>query len=582
MDSTRISIARLLEADVPLTWQEAVAVVQEVAMVSDVETAMNGSPSLVTPASCFLTTAGDVELPETAAGETPGAVPGLLRTVLRGRAAPAALLALAQRHTDDLFGELAAFSAGPRRPVIAAVAARALLLEPVAGAPVDPTRDRTPAAQTALPRPSQRLLEPRVPPVAARTPTVVPEPAQLGVAPSPAPSVDAAPPPAVPDAQPRRSHLRAVDTDTPRPSAPARSHDGPPAVSEAAPRAVPARLPPHAPTPAPTSARVVPASTPSPRRPPAPLAVPEGGPTPPGAVAGELQRLRLKSVSASARREQPRFMPSRRAAWFAGGTLAASVLAALLWSPRPATPALLEAKYLSAPPAWRLKASVTAVSPVVYTTRPTQFVSTSRISPPPADSSTAAGNVWPMATASPRDAGVTVDEAPLRDRIATGDVVPAAPVPADGPRVDRGSLPPATEPPAAAPPLVTNAPSPVAGPTTERGAPAVGASRSRAFRRETFSPGDVEVAPPNLVRQQLPTAVLAPGTPVPDGWPYLTLVVDETGVVESVRLTASAPAPGQSLYRQRMLVAAAKAWQFTPARRNGQPVRYAIQVPLEP
>ena len=108
------------------------------------------------------------------------------------------------------------------------------------------------------------------------------------------------------------------------------------------------------------------------------------------------------------------------------------------------------------------------------------------------------------------------------------------------------------------------------------------AGRGRALSREIFSAGDADVAPAELRRQQLPTAVLEPGTLVPEGWPFLTLVVDETGVVESVRLTASTPAPGQSLYRHRMLVAAAKAWQFEPAIRDGQPVRYEIRVPLEP
>ncbi len=69
---------------------------------------------------------------------------------------------------------------------------------------------------------------------------------------------------------------------------------------------------------------------------------------------------------------------------------------------------------------------------------------------------------------------------------------------------------------------------------------------------------------------------------MPEDWPYLELLVDRAGSVEQVRLRAKQPAPGQTLYRHRMLLAAAKAWQFEPARRNGAPVRYVMRVPLEP
>ena len=67
-----------------------------------------------------------------------------------------------------------------------------------------------------------------------------------------------------------------------------------------------------------------------------------------------------------------------------------------------------------------------------------------------------------------------------------------------------------------------------------------------------------------------------------DDWPYLELVIDEQGAVERVRLRAKSLAPGQTLYRHRMLLAAAKAWQFEPAHLNGQAVRYVMRVPLEP
>ena len=71
MDANRISVARVLELGVPLTWQEAVAVTQEVAIVSVVNTTMKGHASKVDADACFLTRRGDVELPVAAAHRTP-------------------------------------------------------------------------------------------------------------------------------------------------------------------------------------------------------------------------------------------------------------------------------------------------------------------------------------------------------------------------------------------------------------------------------------------------------------------------------------------------------------------------------
>ena len=36
----------------------------------------------------------------------------------------------------------------------------------------------------------------------------------------------------------------------------------------------------------------------------------------------------------------------------------------------------------------------------------------------------------------------------------------------------------------------------------------------------------------------------------------------------------------QERFQERMLMAAAKAWKFQPALRNGQPVRYRIRIPI--
>jgi hypothetical protein len=85
-----------------------------------------------------------------------------------------------------------------------------------------------------------------------------------------------------------------------------------------------------------------------------------------------------------------------------------------------------------------------------------------------------------------------------------------------------------------------------------------------------YSSADSRVEPPVLVRRQLPSARN------PDAETgYFDLVVDQYGLVEQVRLVS----PTNS-FRERMLVSAAKAWQFRPARLDGRPVRYRVQIPI--
>jgi hypothetical protein len=143
---------------------------------------------------------------------------------------------------------------------------------------------------------------------------------------------------------------------------------------------------------------------------------------------------------------------------------------------------------------------------------------------------------------------------------------------------------PPPAPPAAAP-IVIPAPTPSAGPSPTgdgRRAAIPRGPRGTRGRPTLYSENDADVAPPVMLRQQLPSALLEPDSAVPEDWPYLELLIDEHGAVERVRLRAKTPAPGQTLYRHRMLIAAAKAWQFEPAQLNGQPVRYVMRVPLEP
>jgi hypothetical protein len=55
----------------------------------------------------------------------------------------------------------------------------------------------------------------------------------------------------------------------------------------------------------------------------------------------------------------------------------------------------------------------------------------------------------------------------------------------------------------------------------------------------------------------------------------LELLVNEYGDVDQVRLVSPA-----NRFRERMLVASAKAWKFQPAMKDGQPVKYRTRVRL--
>jgi uncharacterized protein len=86
-----------------------------------------------------------------------------------------------------------------------------------------------------------------------------------------------------------------------------------------------------------------------------------------------------------------------------------------------------------------------------------------------------------------------------------------------------------------------------------------------------YSRADSEVEPPWLLRPQLPKEP-APGADAG----VFEIVVDETGDVEEVRLKSP-----ERRYQERMLVAAAKAWKFRPARLNGEAVKYRLRVPVD-
>jgi hypothetical protein len=85
-----------------------------------------------------------------------------------------------------------------------------------------------------------------------------------------------------------------------------------------------------------------------------------------------------------------------------------------------------------------------------------------------------------------------------------------------------------------------------------------------------YSPETPGVTPPVLTRPQMPREP-APG----DDTGYFEIVVDEKGLAEQVKLISP-----RRRYHDRMLVAAAKAWQFRPATLEGRPVKYRLLVPI--
>ncbi len=94
-------------------------------------------------------------------------------------------------------------------------------------------------------------------------------------------------------------------------------------------------------------------------------------------------------------------------------------------------------------------------------------------------------------------------------------------------------------------------------------------------RRPIYSRTDPEVVPAVLKRPQLPS--VPEDSLAQEVSSELDLLIDVAGHVEQVRLVS----PGNR-FNDRILMAAAKAWQFQPASRDGQPVRYRLRLRLTP
>ncbi len=86
---------------------------------------------------------------------------------------------------------------------------------------------------------------------------------------------------------------------------------------------------------------------------------------------------------------------------------------------------------------------------------------------------------------------------------------------------------------------------------------------------------DPDVIPPALLRPHLPTLGLVGLAEAQLG--AVEVVVAGDGRVDLVRLVMTT---AERRYYDVMILAAVKAWVFRPATRNGQPVRYRVQIPL--
>ena len=85
-----------------------------------------------------------------------------------------------------------------------------------------------------------------------------------------------------------------------------------------------------------------------------------------------------------------------------------------------------------------------------------------------------------------------------------------------------------------------------------------------------YSHFDPDVTPPVFLRPQLPTQLL--GGLRPD-MNTLELIVSEIGRVESVRLLST-----PKRLADMMLLSGAKNWEFEPAVKDGESVRYRLEL----
>ena len=88
-----------------------------------------------------------------------------------------------------------------------------------------------------------------------------------------------------------------------------------------------------------------------------------------------------------------------------------------------------------------------------------------------------------------------------------------------------------------------------------------------------YDSNDPDVVPPKILRAQMPEHPIDGVASEPRG--VLELLIDQTGAVQQARLV-----PDSRRLQDRLMVSAAKTWRFAAARRDGQPVRYRLRMPI--
>jgi TonB family protein len=120
--------------------------------------------------------------------------------------------------------------------------------------------------------------------------------------------------------------------------------------------------------------------------------------------------------------------------------------------------------------------------------------------------------------------------------------------------------------------LTAKAIAPPPAPAPPAAAPAQDGPVDNKAVARVYSPSDTDVVPPMTVRQAIPPY---PGRVLLGGSLVMDIVIDVSGAVESATM-ASAPNPAYD----KLVLGAAKTWQYQPATLNGKPVKYRKRIQL--
>lgn len=541
MESNRISIARVLELGVQLSWREAAAIVYEAILHTGPTRAAR--PSHVPAESCVLTRGGEVVLLGDAARARPETMIRLLEALLPACDSPGGLGAAFERGTALAFlEELAQRTTAKRRRIeIATVAIRGL------GAEADLAR----SAGDAFSEPeldTGRGDAFTVPPLPADiTPRFTPVPPVATVR-APEPPSPPAPPHVPPYAPPAHA---AMPPMTPR------------LATATAPALDELPLPAHAAT------RVQDFES--------------------WRATLKLRDTRVRWPALAAVQRTLRKVDRRQ-------VLAASFAAVLVmvWWLWPSAPVEVPASPQNHPdaiaaveltPGW---ADLDRLGRRPAGSAGAPAIAPGGAAPPPAAASRPpASAARPSVSASP-PARASAAPAPAPSRPAPTGAAPAPPVVIATPPPT--SIPSAatSSPPVPAPTNIDAAPRPAARtpaaappaaiPAAPPAAPA--ASRADEGAADTVYSWTSEGVEPPVFRYPAMPAWAVPDPASTINGPYLEVLVDPQGQVETVRIRGRIE-PGETFYRHSMMLASAKLWQFRPARLNGRPVRYVVRVLIE-